>query len=96
MGQKGDESAVIDSPVKWLQSTVVVVNILLVPIIPTRRQKCKGINLQEKLKQFGGEEKLSEIYSALSRSFTLFETIQPDELSSVFPTLRKNSKGHVD
>lgn len=93
MGQKGDESAVIDSPVKWLQ---VVVNILLVPIIPTRRQKCKGINLQEKLKQFGGEEKLSEIYSSLSRSFTLFETIQPDELSSVFPTLRKNSKGHVD
>lgn len=93
MGQKGDESAVIDSPVKWLQ---VVVNILLVPIIPTRRQKCKGINLQEKLKQFGGEVKLSEIYSSLSRSFTLFETIQPDELSSVFPTLRKNSKGHVD
>lgn len=93
MGQKGDESAVIDSPVKWLQ---VVVNILLVPIIPTRRQKCKGINLQEKLKQFGGEEKLSEIYSALSRSFTLFETIQPDELSSVFPTPKDMSINFLD
>lgn len=93
MGQKGDESAVIDSPVKWLQ---VVVNILLVPIIPTRRQKCKGINLQEKLKQFGGEVKLSEIYSSLSRSFTLFETIQPDELSSVFPTPKDMSINFLD